>query len=336
MILLTGATGLVGAHLLYFLLNEQQKVRAIYRKTSNLQEVKKVLSYYADEAETYFNKVEWVEADLTDLPALTNAFNNITHVYHAAAYVSFNPKDYHKLRKSNTEGTANIVNLCLHFEVKKLCFVSSIATLGKSTSKPIHEEMHWNPDDDNNVYALSKYGSEMEVWRGTQEGLEAVIVNPGVILGSGFWHKGTGALFSKSYKGLRFYTQGKMGFVDVVDVAKIMIALMQSPIKNERYILVSQSVTYQELFTQMAAAFGKKPPHIALKPWMLRLAVWGNAFWSFVSQTKPTLFKSTTRAILRKQTYTNQKVVKALDYRFKPLSQTINEVAQNYLADMQR
>src|SRR5690606_26945411 len=192
MILVTGGTGLVGAHLLYFLLNNGQKVKAIHRKSSDLNAVLQVFGYYTSEAKKLFNNIEWVEANLNDIPALTKAFQGVEYVYHAGAYVSFDPKNFSKLQKSNIEGTANVVNLCLEFGVKKLCHVSSIAAIGKSESEPIHEEMPWNPDDDNNVYAISKYGAEMEVWRGTQEGLDAVVVNPGVIIGSGFWNKGTG------------------------------------------------------------------------------------------------------------------------------------------------
>jgi len=333
MILVTGGTGLVGAHLLYFLLQEEQKVRAIHRANSDLEGVKQVFSYFTDEPEILFNQIEWVEANLVDIPALTEAFEGVNFVYHAAAYVSFDPKNFQKLKKSNIEGTANIVNLCLQFQVKKLCHISSIATLGNDSQKMIHEEMHWNPDGDNNVYAISKYGAEMEVWRGTQEGLDAVIINPGVILGSGHWNKGTGAIFNKVYKGLSYYTTGEMGFVDVVDVVKIAIKLMISSIKNERFILVAEGTTYQNLLTIIAKAFGKKPPQKELKPWMLQIAWRLDNLKSKLSFNKQMLFKSTAEAILKKKHYDNSKIKSVLHYDFIPLSKTIETITKNYKRD---
>ncbi|WP_339610986.1 NAD-dependent epimerase/dehydratase family protein [uncultured Planktosalinus sp.] len=333
MILVTGGTGLVGAHLIYFLLKNGQKVRAIHRKNSNLEAVKQVFSYYTDKPETLFNQIEWVEANLVDIAALTIAFEEIDYVYHAAAYVSFDPKNFQKLKKSNIEGTANIVNLCLSFNVKKLCHFSSIATLGKVENKKVTEEHFWNPDDDNNVYAISKYGAEMEVWRGTQEGLDAVILNPGVILGSGFWNQGTGVLFTKVYKGLSYYTKGVMGFVDVIDVVKIALKLMKSDCKNERFILVSESSSYQELLTKAAKAFNKKPPGKILQPWMLSLLCGLDYIKSLLTGTKQMLFKSTADSLSKKRHYNNSKVVDKLNYTFTPLKETIKRITENYLKD---
>ncbi|MCR9183570.1 MAG: NAD-dependent epimerase/dehydratase family protein [Flavobacteriaceae bacterium] len=331
MILVTGGTGLVGAHLLHFLLKDGQKVRAIHRANSNLEGVKQVFSYYTETPENLFNQIEWVEANLIDIPALTEAFEGVEYVYHAAAYVSFDPKNFQKLKKSNIEGTANIVNLCLHFKVKKLCHVSSIATFEKTGNKMTTEDSQWNPDDDNNVYAISKYGAEMEVWRGTQEGLDAVIINPGVILGSGFWNKGTGVLFNKVFKGLSYYTRGEMGFVDVVDVVKIGIELMKSPIKNECFILVSENESYKQLLSNIAIAFNKTPPKKELKPWMLNVA-WRLEFLkNKLYYGKQMLFKSTAEALVKKRHYDNSKIKLVLHYDFIPLSKTIEIITKNYL-----
>lgn len=209
MILVTGGTGLVGSHLLYALLQKGQQVRAIHRKGSDLNNVKKIFGYYSEDAASLFNSIEWMEANITNIPQLEDAFKGVTQVYHAAAYVDFKPKNYYKLKKANIEGTANIVNLCLTFKVEKLCYVSSIATLGTPVNgQPITEETHWNPESQNSVYAITKFGAEMEVWRGSQEGLKTVIVNPGVILGEGLWHKGSGSIVKRVAKGLTYYTTG--------------------------------------------------------------------------------------------------------------------------------
>ena len=186
MILVTGSTGLVGAHLLYKLISNNEKVRAIYRNEGKLNNVKKVFSTYIDDYKNLFENIDWVKADILDIPSLSKAFKGIDYVYHCAAFVSFEPDKYHLLRRTNIEGTANIVNLCISNSIKKLCYVSSIATIGNElNNNPITEDSVWNPEEEHSVYAITKYGAEMEVWRGTQEGVDAIIVNPGVILGVG-------------------------------------------------------------------------------------------------------------------------------------------------------
>ena len=250
MILVTGGTGLVGSHLLYKLTSQGKNVRAIYRNEVTKESVSEVFALFTTDVSILLNKIEWVKADLNDLPALSNAFANVTLVYHCAAYISFDPKDYLLLRKVNIEGTANIVNLCIKNNVKKLCYVSSIAALGKELHhKKITEETYWNPETANNsVYGITKYGAEMEVWRGTQEGVPAVIVNPGIILGSGYWNQGSGTLFKMVKKGVAYKTTGKTGFVDVLDVVDVMVTLMESIIINERYILVAENVAFNDVF----------------------------------------------------------------------------------------
>ena len=205
MILVTGGTGLVGAHLLLQLVKNHDSVRAIHREGSNLQNVEKVFSYYEEDATKLFQTIDWVCADINDIPALEEAFTDVEYVYHAAAMISFDPGDFEQLMKINVEGTANIINLAVANSIKKLCNVSTIGTIGKSLNgKPADEKSEWS-DENINVYAKSKYAAEMEVWRGSQEGLSVVMVNPGVILGPGFWNTGTGALFKTAHKGYRFY-----------------------------------------------------------------------------------------------------------------------------------
>lgn len=334
MVLVTGGTGLVGSHILYLLLKNGQKVRAIHRKSSDLKAVFNVFKYYTLNADELYSKIEWKEANLNDIPALTEAFQGIEKVYHAAAYVSFDPNNFQKLKKSNIEGTANIVNFCLANGVQKLCHISSIATLGNKGNKVADEESLWNPDADNNVYAISKYGAEMEVWRGTQEGLEAVIVNPGVILGSGFWKDGTGMIFKSVYNGLSYYTKGEVGFVDVIDVAEISMKLMESPIKNERYILVSENEGYKHLLSEITKNFDKKPPSKELKPWMLEIAWRLDKLRSFITFSKRKLFRSTANAIVQKRHFSNLKIKEELNYEFIPLEETIAVTAKNFLKNV--
>src|SRR6478609_6753538 len=252
MVLVTGGTGLVGAHLLIHLTEKGEQVRAIYRNLENIQKTKSLFLLYKKEA--LFESIHWIQGDIIDIPSLDNAFQGINQVYHCAALISFDPNDENLVRKTNIEGTANIVNFCLKYNVQKLCHVSSIAALGDLAEHEtiITEETEWNPEKLHSDYAISKYGAEMEIWRGLQEGLEVVIVNPGVIIGPGFWNEGSGELFKRVKNGMPFYTKGLTGFVAVSDVVSIMYQLMKSPIKGERFTLISQNIVFQDLLNSIA------------------------------------------------------------------------------------
>ncbi len=307
MILVTGGTGLVGAHLLYALLQENKSVVAIHRKTSDLQQVKKIFSYYSDNAEQLFSKIQWIEADVTDIPSLEKAFEGISYVYHASALVSFHLKDAKAMQKINIEGTKNIVNLCIDYQIKKLCFVSSIATLGDAPKgKLVDEQCEWDENEKSN-YAITKYFAEREVWRASAEGVDIIIVNPGVILGAGFWHKGSGEIFTQIDKGLSFYTQGITGYVDVKDVVRAMVQLMNSPIKNERFVLVSENKSYQEQLNIIADTLQRKRPFVNTPKW--------------------------ASEIHSKTYYSSQKIIDAISFEFTPIETSLKEIGELYLKE---
>ncbi|MEL6813078.1 MAG: NAD-dependent epimerase/dehydratase family protein [Bacteroidota bacterium] len=329
MILVTGGTGLVGAHLLYALLKKHPKVRATHRATSDLDAIKQVFSSYGDSRS--FDRIQWVVADITEIPALTDAFIGITRVYHCAAFISFNPKHLRPLRKINTEGTAHIVNLCLNNHIEKLCYVSSIATLSaKSDSSHIDEESDWNPEEDNGVYAITKYGAEMEVWRGVQEGLNAVIVNPGVILGEGFWDTGSGTIVKNAARGVNYYTPGGTGFVDVLDVVKAIVMLMDSDIKNERYVLVGENMYYKDVLSRLAYHFGNKAPTKKLgKGTLIFLSRLDAVRHSFFGG-KRKLIRSMVNSLFTSSVYDSSKIERDLNFQFTPMDKTIKRVVENY------
>ncbi|HKJ06004.1 MAG TPA: NAD-dependent epimerase/dehydratase family protein [Flavobacteriaceae bacterium] len=334
MILVTGATGLVGSHLLYFLMKKNAKVKAIYRTKNKLQQVKNVFSYYGENNQTLFDKIEWIEADITDVFSLTNAFKNVTQVYHAAALISLNSKDYVEMRKINIEGTANVVNLCIENKIEKLCYVSSIASLGKSSSKKIIDEnSEWDTEQNNSTYAITKYGAELEVWRGSQEGVPVVIVNPGVILGSGFWNSGTGKIFDKMYNGLSYYSKGITGFIGVEDVAKVMVKLMESNIINERYILVAENLSYKTVFFEIANCFNVKKPSILVKPWMSAVFWRFETIKSWLFSTTPLITESSAKSMHNKRNYSSEKIKNQLNYNFTKIDKVIAKVCKHYLQD---
>lgn len=329
MVLVTGGTGLVGSHLLYELASKGDKIRAIYRKNSNLEAVKKVFSFYTDDFESLFTSIQWTEADITDIPALTRAFEGIEYVYHAAAFVSFDLKDYKTLRKTNIEGTANIVNLCIENKVKKLCFVSTIATLGtRKNNKFITEKTHWNPEAKNDSYAISKYGAEMEVWRGSQEGIKVIIVNPGIILGNGFFQSGSGKIFSSIQNGLNFYTTGVTGFVAVEDVATNMIKLTESNIYNEKFILISENWSFKDFLSTVAKALNKPLPEKKATSLLLKLLWFLDSIKSKLTGKNQTFTKAVIRASLAKNYYSNEKIKQKLNINFKPIAETIETISK--------
>ena len=331
MILVTGGTGLVGAHLLYKLISENEKVRAIYRTERKLENTKNVFTFYTDKVDSLFNKIEWIQADLLDIPALSEAFIGVTHVYHCAAFVSFEPDKYQLLRKTNIEGTANIVNLSISNNIEKLCYVSSIATLGSTLNNtPMSEETNWNPEEDNSVYAITKYGAEMEVWRGTQEGLNAVVINPGVILGAGIWRYGTGSLFKKAKKGLKYYTSGTVGLVAVQDVISIMIALMESDIKNERFVLVAENWTYKNFLQALAKAVNSKIPKKQVTKNLLNFA-WRLDWLKYkLTGKRRRLTKHIAKSLTTETHYSSDKIKTALNYKFKAVDDTISSIGSSY------
>lgn len=331
MILVTGGTGLVGAHLLYQLSLKNDRIIATRRKNSKLQYVQELFGYFTENPENLFKKIHWVEADITDIYSLEQAFEDVTHVYHAAALVSFNPKDYRAMRKINIEGTSNVVNLCVDKKVEKLCFVSSVAAVGKSVKTPtIDETCEWSVDTSNYGYAITKYGAEMEVWRASQEGVDIVIVNPGVILGAGFWKHGSSIFFSKIDKGLKFFTNGITGFVSVKDVVQSMLLLMESNIKNERYILVSENLPFKTVFDEISDGLGKKRPTIKVSRILSEIAWRIEKIRSLFTGKSPLLTKQSAKSIHNKHFYTSEKIKTELNYEFETISACIKRICTLY------
>ncbi len=331
-ILVTGGTGLVGSHLLVLLTEQYPKVTAIYRNEARIEKVKHVFSYY--DKQDFFQNINWIKADILDIPALEAAFDGVNQVYHCAAKVSFAEKDEALMRKVNIEGTANIVNISLSKNVNKLCYVSSIATLDKKPKNDlITEENEWNPESNNYDYAITKYGGEMEVWRASQEGLSVIIVKPGVILGPGYWGENTGRFFSNAANNYPFYTEGMTGFVGVQDVVKSMVKLMESEVNNEAFILVAENKTYKEVLTQIAKSIKTKTPYIKVNSFTANLAWRFSNMVSLLTGKKPLITKQTAKSSLSITRYSSEKLEKAINFSFTPIHQVINGLGRLFLQD---
>lgn len=329
MILITGGTGLIGSHLILHLLEKNSSLRLLYRSEEKKEST---LNFLKKNGVTSSNlsSLEWIKGDILDIPVLQQAMTGIREVYHCAALISFDARDYRKLRKVNIEGTANVVNCCIAQNIRKLCYVSSVAALGKPQGKStVTEQQQWNPQHHHNVYAITKYGAEMEVWRGSQEGLACFIVNPGVVLGEGLWKQSTGKFFTAVEKGLKYYTRGGTGFVDVKDVVWAMTAGMESVIQNEKFILVGENATFKKLFTTIAEYLDKKPPVSVVPDWVMEL-LW-RLDWVrsnlFLQPRK--LSKSNARSAREVTVYDSSKAREMLGMQFTPLRNSIERIS-NY------
>ncbi len=311
MILVTGGSGLLGAALIETLLSKGEKVKAIYNKTP-------LPSFNND------NLVQ-VQCDILDVLQLEEVMEGITQLYHCAGLVSFHKKDVEKLYKVNVEGTANIVDAAIGAGVKKMLHVSSVAALGRiRVNEVITEKVQWTPETSNSRYGESKYLGEMEVWRGVAEGLNAVIVNPTIILGPGNWNDGSTAIFKSAYDEFPWYTTGTTGFVDVRDVVNAMILLMNSGINEEKFIVSGHNETYQNVFNGIADEFNKKRPHKKVTPFLASLVSMIEAIKSSFTGKAPLVTKETARTAMATANFDNSKLLQALPgFEYHPLAQTI-------------
>lgn len=329
MVFVTGGTGLLGATLIIDLLKKGETVIALKRTGTPVSKFEAFGNFYPFPPELT-NNLSWVDGSVTDYDFLTSAIPENCCVYHCAAEVSFNPADKDRLYVSNVEGTANVVNACIDKNVKKLCHVSSIGALGgKINGKSINEETPWSAIGKSD-YSTTKYFSEMEVWRGIAEGLSAVIVNPAVILGPGNWDRGSPSLFKLAAKGQPFYTLGSTGYVDVRDVSKAMILLMDSDIDSERFILCSGSLSYKSFFTKIAESLHVNPPKIYAN-YLLTSVAW-RLYWivSKFSGKKPQMTRQTHRVSHIKDSFNGSKITERLPFSYIPLDETINFIASKY------
>lgn len=314
---ITGCNGFVGSHIARKILDEGNQVRAIKREHSDLSE----LGDYAEQ-------IEWVDVDLLDSIMLTEAIDGCEYIIHTAAMISFNPYRMEEMHQVNVEGTANIINAALQLSIKKFCHISSIAAVGHSEhSNLIDESNKWVNSAEHSGYALTKYQAEQEVWRGNAEGLNTVIVNPSVILGCGNWDKSSLQIFKYINRQEKFYPAGLLNFVDVRDVANIVIQLTQSDITGERFILNADAIPYKEAFSVMAQYLNVKPPSIKLPVRLAYIAVFLENIKTRLFKSEPRVTKDLIRSSKNQFVYKSDKVQQVLGCKFKSLNQTMEWVS---------
>ena len=328
--LVTGATGLVGMHIVLDLLKKNEIVKATYTKNSSFETIEKLFEFYNQKS--LLKKIYWVEMDLEDVSQVYQHIRDVDHVYHCAAIVSFSKKQRVKMHNINVKGTSNIVNACLDNKVKKLGFISSVAAIGRKGNSSYTEKNSWVKSSDNSNYAISKHKAENEIWRGIQEGLNAVITNPGIIIGPSNWHRSSTSLFKKIYSGLSYFPKGSNGFVDVRDVSRSIIELVNSSISAERYIVVSENLSYQSVFKIIAENLKVKPPNKIATKKLMSIAWRLEAIKCFLTRKNPQITKETVKTSIQKNDYQNEKIIKQLKYKFNSVEKAIINTA-NYILE---
>ncbi|UOR05283.1 NAD-dependent epimerase/dehydratase family protein [Hymenobacter aerilatus] len=329
MIFVTGGSGLLGSFLIDALVARGYAVRALYRN--------------AIPTGATAQQVEWVQGDIRDTELLYASLDGITHLFHCAGLVSYAPQDETALLQVNVEGTAAVVDACLQRAGVRLCHVSSVAALGGATATPeapagplvLDETAKWDLGAEHPAYATSKYLAELEVWRGVAEGLNAVIVNPSVILGPADWDRSSTRLFRYAYQQHAFYTAGNINFVDVRDVVAMMLYLaFETSLMSQRYVLSAGAMPLREFLTEVARYFQKKPPTLQVPTWAAE-AIWRlEHLRSVVTGARPLITKDTARAGRRATSYRAEKVQQATGLPFRPLAETIAWCCEGLLQNL--
>ncbi|MBK6948918.1 MAG: NAD-dependent epimerase/dehydratase family protein [Haliscomenobacter sp.] len=337
-VFVTGGTGLIGAHILSSLLEQGATVRALKRPGSDLATVRKVIGYYHQDPEAVFSRIHWVDGSLNDPGSLAKAIGNARQVYHSAGMVSFDPRDRKSLFQANTGGTAAIVDYCLNAGVGKLCYISSAATLGKpsgvdSVAEKIHEEMPWNPSGEESDYALSKFEAEKEVWKGVDKGLNCVILNPTIVIGPGDWARSSSKLFGTIWKGFPFYSAGSNAFVDVRDVARAALSLMDYSVSGERYVVMAENHAFKQVFDWIAEYLGKKKPSVPVSPLLGEIAWRADWLQSRIKGKGPEITRATLASARKQYFFSNEKIVRQLDFSFIPIEASIRETCRLFLQE---
>jgi dihydroflavonol-4-reductase len=330
-IFITGATGLVGSRLVFDLVMAGRKVRVLIREGSNRS---RIIRQFAGHETLLERNLEWVTGDINDVISLRDAMQGVKQVYHCAGLVTFQPGQSGRLMEVNADGTANVVNMALEVGAEQFCHVSSIAALGRnSDGEHIDESGSWKASGRNSAYAISKYAAEREVWRGMAEGLQAVIVNPGVILGPGNWKTDSSLLFGQVGKGLQFYTRGITGFVDVRDVTAAMIGLMEKHISGERYVLVSENRPFREVLDRIADGMKQKRPRFYAGPLLTGLAWRAERIKSMVTGRRSAITRETAQSASSQYFYNSAKIRKELDFTFIPVDKSVDVTTAAYMAE---
>ncbi len=325
MIFITGANGLIGSYMCRELLQHGHQIEALKRPDSNMSLVQDIA-----------NSITWVEGDVLDPYVLEKAIEGTDWVIHCAAFISYQSKEYDLMHKINVEGTANVVNACLNARQTNLLHVSSVAAVGKDSKHYLVDETVYTIDMEQATgYAKSKYLAELEVWRGMAEGLNAIVVNPSLVLGPGDWTKSSTKIFKYVWDHSRFYTKGLANLIDVRDLAETIIKLMEAKLFGERFIVSAGSISYKDLFDRIAASFEQKAPDIEAKGVLIHLAIYMDKLKAKFTGKPRTITDELEQVASNRYVFDSTKVKKQLDMTFRSTEETISWCCKEIIRNRQ-
>lgn len=326
----TGGTGLVGSHILLELAKSGKKITALKRQSSDLSQVQDL--FKRNQLLEQFNTINWVDCGLHGVNQLIEVMQGAEFIYHCAALVSFNSNDRLELISTNIEGTSNMIDAALVAQPKKFVYISSTAAIGKQPkSKVITEDLDWHPDNKNGQYSFSKHHAELEVWRGVEEGLNTVILNPAVILGPGKWNLSSTRIFTTVYNGLKFYTKGANAFVDVRDVASLAVKLAKSDVSNDRFLIFSENLSFRKVMGLIAKGLNKPEPKFLATPFMGYLAGLFSEIWAVIGGIQPLITRDSSKSANTVQVFSNKKILEATKHTFIPIEKSIADTCKVFL-----
>ena len=324
----TGATGLIGSHLVLRLTEENMPVTALFRNEKGKSEVSNLFRFYGKE--NLFQQVQWVKGDVEDADDMYELTEGMHTVFHCAAIVSYHKKEASRMLEVNINGTKNIVNACIENDVKHFIHVSSISALGDSKGEIIDEETPRNFNDYHSNYSKGKYLSEQEVWRGIQEGLNATILNPGIIFGPNNCTRSSGTMIARIEKGLPALPAGGSGIVSVLDVVEVMIRATKQEPTNERYILCAENIRMSELFTKIAAALHVKIGKTIAKKWQILLVFYMEAFIELFTGKRATITREIIRNYDEVKQFDGSKATRIFGFQYRNTFSSIEDTIQYY------
>jgi nucleoside-diphosphate-sugar epimerase len=335
-ILVTGGTGMVGAHLLHKLSGKGYNIFTTYRDKQSILKAEKIFSFYTDKYKDISDSINWIECDLTDRNMLKKLFSEVDCVINCAAVISFSPGDEKSVISSNIDIASSVVDSCLESDVKRLIHLSSIASLGDTENGEEHtEENIWKSSKNKSAYSISKFESEMEVWRGIYQGLNAIILNPSIIIGPGDWDSGSPSIIKQIDKGLPFYTNAYNGYTSVYHVTDAIYSALKGTEEGKRYIVSSDNLSYKDLIYTICNTLKRKAPGKLIKRWLFKpITFIGEVFNRIGIRNK--FNKQLEKSIFNSYFYNGTLITKELDFRYSDLKKDITTIVNIYLDDKQK
>ncbi|MDX2196173.1 MAG: NAD-dependent epimerase/dehydratase family protein [Cytophagales bacterium] len=313
MILITGATGLIGSYIARLFVQKGEKVKLLLRPNTDTI----LINDFIEHSTIAYG-------DILDTASLYQAMQEVQCVLHCAAIVSFGEVSEHDMYMTNVEGTKNIVNTCIEVGVHSLIYLSSVAALGRtSANEVIDETAKWEESGYNSAYARSKYLAELEVWRGIHEGLRAAMLNPTVVLGPGNWNRSSTKIFKNLYKGIMYYPTGSTNVVDVRDVAQAAWILYTHKVHSERYIIHAHTISYYDLFCKVAEVFGNDKPYLRISKYLMLSAYYVLKIFAPYFLKKRYINRETIIIASSHYSYDNTKFIKQFGMTYRTVDDSI-------------